>query len=106
MAVADGTNSRRAISSVSASRPAKGRATISSAASAPPWQDLNRRPEPHGQGLRGLTASGLSRVDTEPAAGEDVDLLFLDTPFTVSERRQGEDRVGAAGSSSVVGRRQ
>ena len=39
-ALADGRNSRSAISSVSAASPAKGRVTIRSAASADPWQAL------------------------------------------------------------------
>src|SRR6478752_10096233 len=84
-ALAAGTNSRNAISSVSAARPENGRVTIMSAASGAPWQALNRRPDPHGQGRRGLNsaaravAEALSAVASAVAEPEERRWFFLDT---------------------------
>ena len=57
-AVADGTNSRSAISSHSPARPSSGRATGTSTGPLElPWHALYRLPEPQGQGWRGLRPS-------------------------------------------------
>ncbi len=57
-AIADGTNSRSATSSHSAESPSNGRLTTTSTGPpAAPWQALERRPDPHGQGCRELSPS-------------------------------------------------
>jgi hypothetical protein len=58
---------------------------IMSAASGAPWQALNRRPDPHGQGRRGLNsaasavAEALSAVAGAEAEPEERRWFFLDT---------------------------
>ena len=74
-AVAEGTNSRSATSSVSAASPANGRLTIRSAASADPWHALYRRPEPHGQGWRGLMLAVVAEVSPRRSDGRSACLL-------------------------------